>query len=559
MSNVRICLDAGHVGSRYNQSPVVKTYYESAMVWKLHLKLKAQLEARGFQVVTTRASIDTDLGVYERGTASKGCDVFISLHSNACGTESVDYPVVYRAYDNKNNVDTLALKLAKKVGELMGTTQAGRTATRKNSSGGEYYGVLRGARAVGTPYYMLIEHSFHTNTKATKWLSEDANLDKLAVAEADILAEFFGMESSTETEKTAIMGKAQATASQMAAFCLSKNASPQLPSCTVEELARMFIEEGEAEGVRGDVAFAQSLHETGYFKFGGIVLPSQNNYAGIGALNGNAAGQAASFPDPRTGVRAQIQHLKAYASTEALVNECVDPRFSLVVRGVAPYVEWLGAADNPNGKGWAVPGKGYGEKVTALLEQILRTEDPSSPAAGTPEPAWAKLVAGYPQYQKDGLEALAEADIAEVERYIHSTGFFRAKAKDIVLASQMLLRDYGGRVPDTMEELLKLPGVGRKTANLILGDVYHTPGVVVADTHCIRISGLLGLTDGTKDPGKVEQQLRAILPPEESNDFCHRLVLHGRAVCIARRPQCQSCTLRPWCDYFMKNGEEETP
>lgn len=153
------------------------------------------------------------------------------------------------------------------------------------------------------------------------------------------------------------------------------------------------------------------------------------------------------------------------------------------------------------------------------------------------------------------LEALAEADIAEVERYIHSTGFFRAKAKDIVLASQMLLRDYGGRVPDTMEELLKLPGVGRKTANLILGDVYHTPGVVVADTHCIRISGLLGLTDGTKDPAKVEQQLRAILPPEESNDFCHRLVLHGRAVCIARRPQCQSCVLRPWCDHFAKSGQ----
>lgn len=347
----KICLDAGHVGSKYNQSPVVKTYYESAMVWALHLKLKAQLEARGFQVVTTRASIDTDLGVYERGTASKGCDVFISLHSNACGTESVDYPVVYRAYDNKNNVDTLALKLAKKVGELMGTTQAGRTATRKNSSGGEYYGVLRGARAVGTPYYMLIEHSFHTNTKATKWLSKDANLDKLAVAEADILAEFFGMESSTETEKTAIMGKAQVTAQQMALFCRSKNSTPQLTSCSLEQLAEMFIEEGEAEGVRGDVAFAQSLHETGYFKFGGIVLPTQNNYAGIGALNGNATGQAASFPDPRTGVRAQIQHLKAYASTEALVNECVDPRFSLVARGVAPYVEWLGAADNPQGAG----------------------------------------------------------------------------------------------------------------------------------------------------------------------------------------------------------------
>lgn len=403
----KICLDAGHVGSKYNQSPVVKTYYESAMVWALHLKLKAQLEARGFQVVTTRASIDTDLGVYERGTASKGCDIFISLHSNACGTESVDYPVVYRAYDNKNNVDTLALKLAKKVGELMGTTQAGRTATRKNSSGGEYYGVLRGARAVGTPYYMLIEHSFHTNTKATKWLSKDANLDKLAVAEADILAEFFGMESSTETEKTAIMGKAQATAQQMALFCRSKNSTPQLTSCSLEQLAEMFIEEGEAEGVRGDVAFAQSLHETGYFKFGGIVLPTQNNYAGIGALNGNATGQAASFPDPRTGVRAQIQHLKAYASTEALVNECVDPRFSLVARGVAPYVEWLGAADNPQGCGWAVPGAGYGANIVKLLGQIMAQETPQAPA----EPENDGYPEGTPDWQKEGFEILVQRGI----------------------------------------------------------------------------------------------------------------------------------------------------
>ena len=153
------------------------------------------------------------------------------------------------------------------------------------------------------------------------------------------------------------------------------------------------------------------------------------------------------------------------------------------------------------------------------------------------------------------LEALAEAEISEVEEYIHSTGFFRAKAKDIVLASQMLLEKFGGKVPGTMDELLELPGVGRKTANLILGDVYHTPGVVVADTHCIRITGLLGLTDGTKDPAKTETQLRKVLPPEESNDFCHRMVLHGRAVCIARRPQCARCTLRPWCDHFAKQDK----
>ncbi|MEE0800749.1 MAG: N-acetylmuramoyl-L-alanine amidase [Gemmiger sp.] len=410
MSKIKICLDAGHVGSKYNQSPVVKTYYESAMVWKLHLKLKAELETRGFEVITTRADIDTDLGVYERGAASKGCNVFISLHSNACSTESVDYPVVYRAYDNLNDVDVLALQIAKKIGELMGTNQAGRTATRKNSAGGEYYGVLRGARAVGTPFYMLIEHSFHTNTAATKWLSVDANLDKLAVAEAELLADYFGV---NDTPKTEIMGEAHATAQQMALFCRSKNAEPKLTSCTLEQLAEIFLEEGKAEGVRGDVAFAQSLHETGYFKFGGIVLPSQNNYAGIGALNGNATGQAATFPDPRTGVRAQIQHLKAYASTEPLVNTCVDPRFSLVARGSAPYVEWLGAADNPNGKGWAVPGSGYGANVVKLLGQIMAQEAPESPSpAPEPDP-----LANYPDWQRNGLTALVKAGVINSPDY----------------------------------------------------------------------------------------------------------------------------------------------
>ena len=155
------------------------------------------------------------------------------------------------------------------------------------------------------------------------------------------------------------------------------------------------------------------------------------------------------------------------------------------------------------------------------------------------------MFARYPR-----LEDYASADIADVEEYVHSCGFYRAKARDIVLASQMLLEVYGGIVPDTMEKLLKLPGVGRKTANLMLGDLYKTAGVVIADTHCIRISGRLGLTDGTKDPSKVERQLRDCLPPEESSDYCHRIVYHGRAVCMARGPQCAECTLRMHCQFF---------
>ena len=151
------------------------------------------------------------------------------------------------------------------------------------------------------------------------------------------------------------------------------------------------------------------------------------------------------------------------------------------------------------------------------------------------------------------LQSFADASEEEIAEAIKTCGLFRTKARDLKACAMMLIANYGGRVPDTMEELLKLPGVGRKTANLILGDVYHTPGVVVADTHCIRITGRLGLTDGTKDPGKVEKQLRACLPPEESNDFCHRMVLHGRAVCMARKPDCPNCTLRPWCDFYTKS------
>ena len=146
------------------------------------------------------------------------------------------------------------------------------------------------------------------------------------------------------------------------------------------------------------------------------------------------------------------------------------------------------------------------------------------------------------------LESFAQADPAEVAQYIHSCGFFNGKSRDIVACAKALLERHGGKVPGTMEELTALPGVGRKTANLILGDVYGQPAYV-CDTHCIRITGRIGLTDGSKDPVKVERQLRDALPPEESSNFCHRMVLFGRDTCTARAPKCVGCPLRELCDF----------
>ena len=145
------------------------------------------------------------------------------------------------------------------------------------------------------------------------------------------------------------------------------------------------------------------------------------------------------------------------------------------------------------------------------------------------------------------LEALAGAGESEVADIVRPCGLGNTKARDIVNMCRLLLANFGGVVPDTIEELLTLPGVGRKSANLIVGDVYAKPAVV-CDTHCIRIAGLMGLVD-SKNPLIVERQLRAILPPEKSNDFCHRLVFHGRAVCKARKPDCPACCVHEFCAF----------
>lgn len=149
------------------------------------------------------------------------------------------------------------------------------------------------------------------------------------------------------------------------------------------------------------------------------------------------------------------------------------------------------------------------------------------------------------------LEDYCNAEIEDIERIIHSCGFFRTKARDIVTMARQIRDNFDSKVPDTIEKLTSLSGVGRKTANLIMGDVYKKPAVV-ADTHLIRISNLLGLVS-SKDPYKVEMKLKEILPLEESNDFCHRAVLHGRAICISGRPKCEECCLKEYCDEYAKN------
>ncbi len=153
-------------------------------------------------------------------------------------------------------------------------------------------------------------------------------------------------------------------------------------------------------------------------------------------------------------------------------------------------------------------------------------------------------------------ESLAGAEVSEVAEYIKSCGLYKTKSKDLVAMAKMLVSDFGSEVPDNIDDLTKLPGIGRKTANLICGDVYGKPAVVV-DTHCIRITTRLGLHKET-DQRKIENALRKLLPPEESNDFCHRIVLHGRAVCTARSPKCKDCCMNGFCRMGvkeLKNGD----
>ena len=188
---MKICLDAGHQG-RYNQSPADHRYYESVMVWKLHLLQKKYLEEYGIEVITTRRRQDEEKGLFARGAESKGCDLFLSDHSNAVGTgvnNQVDYPAAY--CEINGSADGIGMALAQCVEKVMKTKQPARIEHRRGQNG-DCYGVLRGAASVGTPG-LILEHSFHTNAQIAAWLLKESNLERLAKAEADAIALYYGI------------------------------------------------------------------------------------------------------------------------------------------------------------------------------------------------------------------------------------------------------------------------------------------------------------------------------------------------------------------------------
>lgn len=203
------------------------------------------------------------------------------------------------------------------------------------------------------------------------------------------------------------------------------------------------------------------------------------------------------------------------------------------------------------------------EKLAALVIERLKTAYPDADCTLDYNEAWKLLVSVRLAAQCTDarvnvvvedlykvfptVDALAAADPSEIEAIVKPCGLGHSKARDISACMRMLRDQYGGHVPDSFEALLQLPGVGRKSANLIMGDVFHKPAIVT-DTHCIRLTNRIGLVDGIKDPKKVEMALWKIIPPEEGNHFCHRLVYHGREICTARtKPYCSRCVLSDIC------------
>lgn len=366
---MRVCIDPGHGGT--DSGAVGNGYYEKNLNLDVSLSLRDYLVSNGFTAVLTRDK-DITLEPDPRVQAVKDSnpDICISVHFNASNGNGRGVETIYQL--NNSASEKLANSVLDQISSLGIIKRSAYSKESQQHPGQDYYFMLRLTR----PFTSIIaECMFIDNADDMQYMKSPYAVQNLAEAIGKGILNYFGM--VPYSNKTKIMGVALATAAQMEEYLHSVNSNAPY-------YAQIYIGEGAAEGVRGDLAFAQSLLETNYLRFGGLVLASQNNFAGLGA-SGSSTG--ASFVTPRDGIRAQIQHLKAYASTLPINNPIIDSRFSFVKRGSAQYIEDL------NGK-WAVPGIWYGQKIVYILNKILEAKGDTPTGGTTPDsgntPHWSK-------------------------------------------------------------------------------------------------------------------------------------------------------------------------
>lgn len=396
---VTICLDPGH-GGNDSGAVGVNNAYEKDLTLKIAQYCKQELEKYDCNVVMTRTG-DTNPSLEDRANYAKsqGAQYLISIHLNsgsgyAVGAE-VYYPNTNWRPDISQNGKNVAQAIQNQLVSL-GIYNRGikfRTIDTNiypdpfrynDGSVADYYGIIRNAKYNGLTG-LIIEHCFiNSVSDYNNYLNSDAKLQKLGVADANGIVSALGL--SKKDAKTLITGATKTNVSQMVNYFINNGGTydkfskygtqydgilAQKGAANIEEFCQIFYEEAISENIRPEVAFCQTMKETGFLQFGHDVKPDQCNFAGLGATgNGNAGN---TFASVREGIRAQIQHLKAYATTDNLINACVDNRFGYVKRGSAPYVEWLGKRENPTGDGWAT-GSNYGTDIVARMKALLNTQ-----------------------------------------------------------------------------------------------------------------------------------------------------------------------------------------
>ena len=396
---VTIALDAGHGG--VDSGAVAYGTYEKDLALKITQYCKQELEKYNCKVVMTRDS-DKYVALDDRAVIAKnaGADYLISFHLNSSTSASAHGAEVY--YPNTNwrpdlseNGRNVAQNIQNQLVALgignrgisirtIDTNEYPDPYRYDDGSVADYYNIIRNAKYNGMTG-MIIEHCFLSNyNDFVNYLSSDAKLQQLGIADANGIIAALGL--TKKDTKTLITGATKTNVSQMVNYFINNGGTydkfskygtqydgvlAQKGAANIEEFCQIFYEEAIAENIRPEVAFCQAMKETGFLQFGHDVKPDQCNFAGLGATGNGVAGN--SFANVREGIRAQIQHLKAYATTDSLVNACVDSRFGYVKRGSAPYVEWLGKKENPTGDGWAT-GANYGTDIVNRMSVLLSTQ-----------------------------------------------------------------------------------------------------------------------------------------------------------------------------------------